>query len=84
LILRTFMKKSTEKVSGEGMLVTVPDMSCEHCKRTLDTAIRGVTGVNNVNIDLKTKQIEIVGSAEENSIFLAIQDAGYTAKKAKQ
>lgn len=83
LILRTFMKKAAEKVSGEGMLVTVPDMSCEHCKRTLDTAIRGVTGVNNVNINLKTKQIEIAGSAEENSIFLAIQDAGYTVKKAE-
>ena len=84
LILRTFIKRSAQKTSGEGMLVTVPDMSCEHCKRTLDTAIRGVDGVNNVNIDLKTKQIEVVGSAEQSSIFLAIKDAGYTVKKAER
>ncbi|KPJ96567.1 MAG: hypothetical protein AMJ53_00310 [Gammaproteobacteria bacterium SG8_11] len=80
LILRTFMKKSAQKVSGEGMLITVPDMSCEHCKRTLDTAIRGVAGVNNVNIDLKTKQIEVVGQAERSNIFLVIKDAGYTVQ----
>lgn len=74
------MKKSTQKVSGEGMLITVPDMSCDHCKRTLDTAIRGVAGVNNVNIDLKTKLIEVVGPAEQTSIFSAINNAGYTIK----
>lgn len=80
LILRSFMKKSTQKVSGEGMLITVPDISCEHCVRTLDSAIRGVSGVSNVNIDIKTKLIEVVGPAEKGNIFTAIKDAGYTIK----
>jgi uncharacterized membrane protein YraQ (UPF0718 family)/copper chaperone CopZ len=83
LILRTFMKKSTQKVSGEGMLISVPDMSCEHCVRTLDSAIRGVAGVNNVNIDLKTKLIEVFGRADQSNIFSAVQDAGYKPSKVK-
>lgn len=77
------MKKSTPKVSADGMLINVPDMSCEHCKRTLDTAIRGVEGVSNVNIDLKTKQVEVTGPAVQSSIFSAIQDAGYKALEVK-
>ncbi len=81
LILRTFLKKPAEKVTGEGMLVTVPNMSCENCKRILDTAIRRVAGVNNVAIDLKTKQIEILGQADQNNVYSVIQDAGYSIKK---
>ena len=79
--MRTFIKKPGQKVTGEGMLVTVPDMSCENCKRTLDMAIRKVSGVNDVNIDLKTKQIEVVGQADRNNIQTVIQEAGYTIEK---
>lgn len=81
LILKSFIKKPAQKVTGEGMLVTVPDMSCENCKRTLDMAIRKVSGVNNVNIDLKTKQIEVVGQADRGNIQTVIQEAGYTVKE---
>lgn len=81
LILRTFFKRSGEKVSGEGMMVTVPDMSCENCKRTLDTALRKVAGVDGVAIDLKTKQIEVLGKADQDNIYSVIQDAGYSIKK---
>jgi len=84
LILRTFLKKSDQKVTGDGMLITVPDMSCENCKRTLDMALRKVAGVNNVNIDLKTKQIEVIGQADQKNIFTTIQDSGYTVQEDKQ
>jgi uncharacterized membrane protein YraQ (UPF0718 family)/copper chaperone CopZ len=81
LILKSFIKKPAQKVTGEGMLVTVPDMSCENCKRTLDIALRKVNGVSNVNIDLITKQIEVVGQADRGNIQTVIQEAGYTVEE---
>lgn len=81
LILRTFIKRPGQKVTGEGMLVTVPDMSCENCKRTLDMAIRKVAGVSNVTIDLKTKQIEVMGQADRGNVQTVIQEAGYTIEE---
>lgn len=88
LILRTFLpskmfgeKQPAAGTGGDGMMVTVPDMTCDHCKRTLDNAIRQVTGVDNVAIDLKTKRIQVVGAVDQNNILSAIQDAGYSVEK---
>ena len=39
--------------------LTVPDISCEHCERTILTALTSVDGVQAVAVDIPTKQVSI-------------------------
>ncbi len=81
LILYTFLKESGEKVEGMGRIFKVPDMECEHCKRTIDSEIKKLDGVENVNINLKTKEVEVIGNIPEEKVISAIENAGYSVEK---
>lgn len=60
------------------ILKTVPNMSSEHCKQTLASALQKVHGVDKVKIDLETKVIEIHGNVNENIVDEVIKRSGYT------
>jgi len=81
LILYTFLKGGEGKVEGMGRIFKVPDMECEHCKRTIDSEIRKSDGVEAVNINLKTKEVEVIGSIPEEKVISAIKNAGYSVEK---
>ncbi len=64
-------------------IVTVPDMSCKHCKMTIEHAVKGLPGVKNVNADPDTKKVEIDyddNTATLDAIKRAIEEAGYEVK----
>jgi uncharacterized membrane protein YraQ (UPF0718 family)/copper chaperone CopZ len=77
LIARVAFVKKESELSGNGFVVTVPDMNCEHCRKTLDSAISKLRGVDKVNINLKQKRVEVVGAVSQKNIFEAIEEAGY-------
>jgi len=54
----------------------VPDISCEHCKTAIESAVGEVTGVSSVSVDVDAKNVTVVGGAAE-AIVAAIDDAGY-------
>ena len=37
----------------------VPDISCEHCERTITNALTPVHGVRTVNVDIPTRQVRV-------------------------
>jgi copper chaperone len=39
--------------------LNVPDISCEHCERTITKALQPVEGVRTVNVDIPTKQVRV-------------------------
>jgi copper chaperone len=60
--------------------LTAADMSCNHCKMTIEKAVKELSGIQNVNADPGTKKItvefdETVVSLDE--IKGVIEDAGY-------
>ena len=69
---------------GTGKIFKVPDMECEHCKKTIDSEIRKLSGIENVNIDLKTKEVEVIGDVPEEEIISAIKNAGYSPESKEQ
>jgi uncharacterized membrane protein YraQ (UPF0718 family)/copper chaperone CopZ len=83
LILKAMIKKSQPEFTGKGLMISVPGMTCENCKRTLDAAIRKVENVEEVNINLKQKKIEVIGGIKEAAVFGAIQNAGYEISESK-
>ena len=56
---------------------TVPDISCEHCKRAIENNVRPLDGVENVIVDIDAKTVTVTGG-EAGSIETAIVDAGST------
>jgi copper chaperone CopZ len=39
--------------------LNVPDISCEHCQRTIIGALSPVDGVRSVTVDIATKQVRV-------------------------
>lgn len=39
--------------------LNVPDISCEHCERTITNALTPITGVRAVNVDIPGKQVRV-------------------------
>lgn len=42
----------------------VPDISCEHCERTVTQALSPVAGVQEVRVDIPAKQVHVTYDAE--------------------
>lgn len=62
----------TKKVFIEGM-------SCGHCVRHVEEALKEVSGVKSARVDLKEKTayIELAQPVEDKKIKAAVEDAGY-------
>jgi copper chaperone CopZ len=57
---------------------SVPDMSCDHCKAAVTTALTDVSGVESVDVDLGGKVVTVSGeSLDDVALRAAIADAGY-------
>jgi copper chaperone len=40
-------------------ILNVPDISCEHCERTITGALQPVGGVESVNVDIPARQVRV-------------------------
>jgi copper chaperone len=40
-------------------VLTVPDISCEHCERAIKTALAPIEGVRSVEVDIPAHQVSI-------------------------
>ncbi|HEY1293409.1 MAG TPA: heavy-metal-associated domain-containing protein [Chloroflexota bacterium] len=40
-------------------VLNVPDISCEHCERTITNALTPISGVRTVNVDIAGKQVHV-------------------------
>ena len=59
--------------------LNVPDMSCGHCKATVEKAITGVDASAKVAVDLSTRKVEITSSVASSTLLGALKAAGYPA-----
>ncbi len=41
------------------VVLTVPDISCEHCARTIREALTPVTGIHRLDVDITAKQVRV-------------------------
>ena len=55
---------------------SVPGISCDHCKRAIETEVSGVATVESVDVDVAAKLVTVVGG-DDAAIRTAIDDAGY-------
>lgn len=55
---------------------SVPEISCEHCKSTIEAAVNAVDDVRRVDVDIESKTVTVDGG-DQSAVTSAIEDAGY-------
>jgi len=77
-MLRRLRRPPERGITSMGVILRIPDMTCEHCKRTIEKIIKKLDGVRDVRINLKTKEVEVTGNVSKETIITAIEEAGYS------
>lgn len=62
----------------------VPEMSCDHCKTTVEGAVSSLAGVSEASVDLEAKTVH--ASFDEDAVgrdrlIEAIEEAGYSVAR---
>jgi copper chaperone CopZ len=57
--------------------VVIPSISCGNCARHIDKAARSIAGVENVQVDIATKRVEISGSFDQQALVAKLVEDGY-------
>jgi len=71
----------TEK---QTITLSVPDVSCQHCVKAIDTALGALPGIEHITTNLQTKTVSLRYDPEQASmqqIESALDDIGYTVAK---
>ncbi len=55
---------------------SVPEISCGHCKTTIEAAVQVLGDVHGVEVDIDTRTVTVEGG-DADAIVTAIEDAGY-------
>ena len=59
----------------------VPDISCDHCKRSIEEALSAVPEVDSVVVTVERREVEVAGVASDDAIIAAIGLAGYDVEQ---
>lgn len=65
-------------------VLSVPDISCEHCVKTINGALGELPGVERVSTDIPTKTVQLrydPAQVSMDTIEATLDDAGYTVAK---
>ena len=59
---------------------TVPEISCGHCKETIESTINGLENVETVNVDIDQKSVEVKSSSDLDLSLVSnmLDEQGYT------
>ncbi|WP_103898376.1 heavy-metal-associated domain-containing protein, partial [Petrotoga halophila] len=61
-----------------------PDMSCEHCKMNIEKQLKSSGIVQNFNVDLENKKVEVETFQEPEKIENLLNEIGYPPKLVRQ
>ena len=60
--------------------LTVPDISCEHCKSSIESAVAPLDGVEGVEVHVAERTVDLAYDGTDatfDAIVAAIEDQGY-------
>ena len=56
---------------------SVPEISCGHCKASIEGEVGKLDDVSSVNVDIDSRTVTVEGEASDEAIKAAIDEAGY-------
>lgn len=63
-------------MTTETRTYTVPDISCDHCKRSIESALEPLPHIESVYVDVAAKTVTVTGG-DPAATEAAIAEAGY-------
>ncbi len=65
-------------MNQETVTLSVPGMTCGHCRAAIEGELTKVTGVASVSVDLDSKLVVVVGAAlDRTALVAAVDEAGF-------
>lgn len=59
--------------------LSVPDMSCGHCKASVTQALGSVAGTSAIEVDLTSRQVHLTSTAPDAALLAALNEVGFPA-----
>jgi copper chaperone len=59
--------------------VSIPDMTCGHCKASVEQALSRVAGAGTISVDLAARTATVSGAASAESLIRALDEVGFPA-----
>ena len=62
------------------VVFTVPEISCGHCKDTIESTLNNVESIESVSVDIEKKSVEVISSSDLDMMDLSqlLDEQGYT------
>jgi len=58
---------------------SVPEMTCGHCKKTIEDALHKLDAQADVTVNLDGHEIAVTSTAATDRVIATLKDAGYDA-----
>lgn len=87
LLLNAFVLRRKNKTNNklEKMenlkVIKINGMSCNHCKASAERAIKGVAGVEEIQVDLAAAQATVKGDFSVEDVIKAVEDIGFEVER---
>tara|TARA_B100000989_G_scaffold298915_1_gene291010 strand:+ start:6830 stop:7039 length:210 start_codon:yes stop_codon:yes gene_type:complete len=67
------------------VVFSVPEISCGHCKDTIESTLNNVESIESVSVDIEKKSVEVVSSSNLDMMNVSqlLDEQGYTVVKSE-
>lgn len=80
-MLKIFKK---EEVTNENQVIyRIDGMSCNHCKNSVEKALKALDNVENVEVILGKKEAVVTGAPDDETVKKTVEDLGFEFKGKK-
>lgn len=59
--------------------LSIPDMTCGHCKASVETALKALPDAGTITVDLAAKTATTTGPAAPATLLKALDEVGFPA-----
>ena len=62
------------------VVFTVPEISCGHCKDTIESTLNNIESIESVSVDIEKKSVEVISSSDLDMMDVSqlLDEQGYT------
>ena len=67
------------------VVFTVPEISCGHCKDTIESTLNNVESIESVSVDIEKKSVEVISSSDLDMMNVSqlLDEQGYTVVRSE-
>ena len=74
---------SSYRLISSSVIYRIEGMPCNHCKNSVEKAIRGLENVENVEVVLGKKEAVVTGKPSDEDVKKAVEELGFDFKGRK-